>query len=231
MAFLSTATRGSISRKLCESYLTARETLVRLGFAHEVDWQESHRLNNLSERDFLEQGAWTILSCGFREATVRRIFPEISRAFLYWRKARSIARNRVGCEGRARRVFNHGPKIRAIGSLCERVAHDGFDSIRKDIESNGIEFLRTFAFIGPVTAYHFAKNIGLDVVKPDRHLVRLCQAAGFNSPNEMCQLISDTTGDRLAVIDIVLWRYATVTSDYIRHFAVSTPLQESGQRG
>jgi hypothetical protein len=223
MASLSTPAGASIARKLCEFYLTARETLVRLGFAHEVDWQESRRLSNLSEHDFLEQGAWTILACGFREATVRRIFPEISGAFLNWTRARSIARHRVGCEGRARRVFNHAPKIGAIGSLCERVANEGFHTIRRKIESDGVEFLRTFAFIGPATSYHLAKNIGLDVVKPDRHLVRLCQAAGFSSPNEMCQLISDTTGDRLAVIDIVLWRYATVTSDYIGRFAVSVP--------
>lgn len=224
MASLNTPAGASVARKLCESYLTARETLVRLGFAHEADWQESRRLSNLSERDFLQQGAWTILASGFREATIRRIFPQISRAFLNWTRARSIAQHRAGCEGRARRVFNHGPKIRAIGSLCERVADEGFCSIRRKIESDGVEFLRTFAFIGPTTSYHFAKNIGLDVVKPDRHLLRLCKAAGFSSPNEMCQVISATTGDRLAVIDIVLWRYATVTSDYIRRFAVSQPV-------
>jgi hypothetical protein len=117
------------------------------------------------------------------------------------------------------RVFNHAPKIRAIGSLCERVANEGFHKIRKKIKSGGVEFLRTFAFIGPVTSYHLAKNIGLDVVKPDRHLVRLSQAAGFSSPKELCQVISDTTGDSLAVVDIVLWRYATVTSNYVRLFA------------
>lgn len=117
-------------------------------------------------------------------------------------------------------MFNHGLKIRAIGSLCERVADDGFCNITRKIESGGVEFLRTFPFIGPTTSYHFAKNIGLDVVKPDRHLLRLCKAAGFSSPNEMCQAISAITGDRLAVIDIVLWRYATVTSDYTRRFAV-----------
>jgi hypothetical protein len=224
MATHNTLAAASVSRKLCESYLTARETLVSLGFAHEADWQESRRLSSLSERDFLRQGAWTILASGFREATVRRIFPEISRAFLNWTSARSIAQHRAGCESRARRVFNHALKIRAIGSLCERVADEGFCNIRRKIESNGVEFLRTFAFIGPTTSYHFAKNIGFDVVKPDRHLLRLCKAAGFGSPNEMCRVISAITGDRLAVIDIVLWRYATVTSDYVRRFTLPQPV-------
>jgi hypothetical protein len=86
---------------------------------------------------------------------------------LYWdtarTTARSIAQHRAGCESQARRVFNHALKIRAIGSLCERVADEGFYNIRRKIESDGLEFLRTFAFIGPTTSYHLAKNIGLDV--------------------------------------------------------------------
>ncbi len=176
---------GSRSRRLGESYLTARETIIRSGFSHELDWQEARTLDDLSERDFLRQAAWVILTSGFREATVREIFPELSLAFLNWAKARSIARRRIDCEHRARRVFNHVGKIRAIGSLCERVALEGFHNIKNNIESEGMEFLRTFAFIGPVTCYHLAKNIGLDVIKPDRHLTRLSQAAGFSSPKEL----------------------------------------------
>ncbi len=214
--------RGATSRKLFESYLTARETVISLGFADEIDWQESRSLSDLSEHDFLEQAGWTILASGFREATVRRLFPSVSRAFLHWTTACTIARRRTACERNARRIFNHPAKIRAIGSLCERVANEGFSSLRSKIHADGVEFLQTFNFIGPITSYHLAKNIGLDVVKPDRHLARLSRAAGFNSPMDLCQAIADVTGDRLAVVDIVLWRYATITSDYLRHFTVQS---------
>jgi len=207
------------ARNLGECYLTAREALLRLGFAGELDWQESRRLSDLSESEFLRQAAWVILTCGFRESIVREIFPEISHAFLDWTRARSIARRRPYCELQAAKVFNHPGKIRAIGALCERVAREGFQNVRKKIESTGLEFLQTFNFIGPVTSYHLAKNIGLDVVKPDRHLLRISRAAGFSSPAELCRTISDMIGDSVAVIDIVLWRYATLTPNYTRLFS------------
>jgi hypothetical protein len=207
-------------RKLTERYLTARETLLSLGFADEADWQESRSLPNLSEREFLRQAAWTILASGFREATVRNLFPRISRAFLNWTNAQRIARNRKVCERNATKVFNYPGKIQAIGSLCERVAYEGFSKIRTNIQLYGIEFLQSFAFIGPITSYHLGKNIGLDLVKPDRHLTRLARATGFPSPTHLCLAIAELTGDKLAVVDIVLWRYATVRPDFLSLFRV-----------
>jgi hypothetical protein len=82
--------------------------------------------------------------------------------------------------------------------------------IREKIRNEGIDFLQTLDFVGPITKYHLAKNIGLDVVKPDRHLMRLAKAAKFPSPTDLCQSIADVTGDKISVIDLVLWRYSTL---------------------
>jgi hypothetical protein len=210
-------------RRIGESYLDARETIIRLGFSNEIDWQESRHLAQLSESDFLAQAAWTILAAGFRESVVRKLFPRISLAFLHWTNARAIARRRRICETAALCVFNHPVKIRAIGAVCVRVAQTGFPSILEMIQAQGVTFLQTFPFVGSVTSYHLAKNIGLDLVKPDRHLVRLAKAAGFPSPGKLCQAISNMTGDSAAVVDIVLWCYATVTRNYVNIFASPQP--------
>ena len=69
-------------------------------------------------------------------------------------------------------------------------------------------------YIGPVTSYHLAKNLGLHVVKPDRHLMRIAHITGHTSPFEMCSKVANTVGDSLAVIDLVFWRYATLNKDY-----------------
>ena len=208
-------------RNLTEHYLTARETLFSLGFADEVEWQESLDLTRLSEREFLKQAAWVILCSGFREAVVRELFPRISCAFFDWAAAENIVRRRRTCERNALRVFDYPKKIKAIASLSERVADEGFTTIRAKIASYGVDFLQTFQFIGPVTSYHLAKNIGLDLVKPDRHLTRLAQAAGFDSPQDLCRAIADLTGDKLAVIDIVFWRYATIRPDFLHLFGLA----------
>ena len=58
-------------------------------------------------------------------------------------------------------------------------------------------------------------------VKPDRHLCRVAQAAGYSSPAAMCETIALDTGDRLAIVDLVIWRYATLTKSYCENFAAA----------
>lgn len=71
-------------------------------------------------------------------------------------------------------------------------------------------FLQTFDFIGPVTSFHLAKNLGLEVVKLDCHLVRMASVARCSCPEELCRITAEITGDKLSVVDLVLWRYATL---------------------
>jgi len=74
----------------------------------------------------------------------------------------------------------------------------------------------SFDYIGPVTCFHLAKNLGVDVVKHDRHLVRYASYMGFRDATELCEMISRITGDRVAVVDLVLWRFATLMPAYER---------------
>jgi DnaJ-domain-containing protein 1 len=75
--------------------------------------------------------------------------------------------------------------------------------------------LRTLPFIGPVTQFHLAKNIGLDVAKPDRHLVRIAQLFQFASVQDLCETIANQAGTRVAVVDLVFWRFATLNRRYL----------------
>ncbi len=198
------------SMTLAETYLTAREAVIAAGYGAEIDWQESRSLVALSESDFLKEFAWVVLSSGMKEAVVRRLFPRISQAFLEWRSSAAIVSRWRSCQRRAIRVFNHQPKIDAVLSTAKRVTNLGFLAFRNQIKREGVDFIRTLSFMGPATSYHLAKNIGLDVVKPDRHLVRIAESAGGFSPNDLCEMIAYQTGDKVSVIDIVLWRYATL---------------------
>ena len=60
-----------------------------------------------------------------------------------------------------------------------------------------------------------AKNIGIQVAKPDRHLVRMAKAAGYSDVQLFCRTISQLSGDSIPVVDIVLWRFATIEKDYL----------------
>lgn len=222
------ASGGTEPDALFDVYLNAKEALVARGFAWEIDWQAERRLDRVDEPEFLRQSAWTVLSAGFREAIVRRLFVPLCDAFLGLRSAAAIQANRAHCRRAALKVFNHKGKVNAIIDIASIVHETGFETVRRQIEQEEVRFLQRLPYVGSITAFHLAKNLGLPVVKPDRHLERIATAAGFHSPQELCQLISDSLGEPVQVVDVVLWRYATLVPDYVIEF---TALQDrSGPR-
>lgn len=216
------------SSALLDVYLTAKEAVVARGFAWEMDWQAERRLDRIGETDFLRESAWTVLSAGFREALVRRLFRPVCGAFLGLQSAAAIQANRARCRRDALKVFNNRRKVTAILDIASIVDGMGFERVRRQIEQDDVRFLQTLPYIGSITAFHLAKNLGLPVVKPDRHLQRIAAAAGFGSPLELCQLISDHLGEPVGVVDVVLWRYATLFPDYVTVFAASRDRSCSG---
>lgn len=85
-----------------------------------------------------------------------------------------------------------------------------------------VNFLESFPYIGPAAACHLAKNIGLNIAKPDRHLIRVSKACGFKTPNDLCSVLTTVVGDDISTIDLVIWRYATLHSQYLEHFLTCT---------
>lgn len=216
---------------LIEGYLVAYEAVVGAGFAHEIDEQEQRRLERATESDFLREAAWVVLCAGMRERIVRYLFPGVSGAFLEWRSAKDIVRLRSRCARRAFAVFAHRPKIEAIVGIAEQVALTSFETIRLALSRRGVAALEAFPYIGPITKFHLAKNLGVDVAKPDRHLVRLSHAAGFTDPAQLCATVARATGDRVATVDLVFWRYATISPSYQALFGRSARTRTGTRAG
>jgi len=191
-------------------YLRAKQAVIEAGYSLEIEWQANIAFEEVTERDFLREAAWVVLSSGMREAVVRKKFPLISNAFLEWESAGEITAQSDQCRRDALTCFAHAGKINAIISIAAHVDKHGFSSVHEAIGAKGIPYIMRFPYMGPATSFHFAKNIGLPVVKPDRHLVRMAQSLNYSSPEALCSEISDLIGDKISVVDIVLWRYATL---------------------
>ncbi|MCE5187410.1 MAG: hypothetical protein LLF76_14920 [Planctomycetaceae bacterium] len=204
--------------ELATAYVDVKRKLIDDGFAGEIDWQESLSFGKISEREFIREAAWVILSAGMSERVIRRIFSKISDAFLNWESAALIRSSNSKCEKRALKVFGNRRKITAILKLTDRILLEGFETLRKKIEVGGVEYIRTLPFMGPATSQHLAKNIGINTAKADRHLSRIAKRANFSCPNDLCQYISNCVGDNVAVVDLVLWRFATITPNYLEYF-------------
>lgn len=213
-----TATFSPRSRHIATAYMIAKEAVIESGYAHEVDWQECVALDNLTERAFLREAAWVILSAGMSETVVRSKFPEVSKAFLYWSSGAAIIRRRAECRRDALVVFANARKVDAILNIASVVSEEGFDRIRGLIRQEGVGFIERLPFMGPATKYHLAKNLGVAVAKPDRHLLRVAECVGYPSPAVLCHDIAEVVGDKVSVVDLVIWRYATLDREYLRLF-------------
>ncbi|MCB0713829.1 MAG: hypothetical protein KDD67_15990 [Ignavibacteriae bacterium] len=206
-------------RRLAKAYYIAKYSLLEAGYADEIDWQYTVSLEHLTEDVFLREAAWVILSSGMREAVVRKKFPLISQAFFHWEDIEAIVEHQEFCCSTALQYFNNPAKINAIVSIALHIRDHSFHCVLEALVDKGIEYLQDFPFIGPVTSYHLAKNIGFPLAKPDRHLCRIANELGYDCVQTLCSDISDLTEEPIPVIDLILWRFATLHQNYLERFA------------
>jgi hypothetical protein len=174
-------------------YLDLKKTLIEDGYADEIDWQTNLEpvTNSLLFRD---ETIWVILNSGMKEQIARIIHGRIWHAI---NNGEDISK-----------AFGHKQKVAAIKFVLKNFATLFNGYLNSDQK---IDYLKdNIPFIGGITKYHLAKNLGHDCVKPDRHLVRIAKEYGFTDCVEMCRNISAQTGDKVCVIDIVLWRAANL---------------------
>lgn len=102
----------------------------------------------------------------------------------------------------ARTVYGHPGKAAAINEIWRRRR-----SLFREFQatSDVIEFCAKLPWVGPITKFHLAKNLGIDVAKPDVHLNRLAEPESMTA-QELCERLASETGYRVATIDLILWR-------------------------
>jgi len=198
-----------------KKYSFVKQIVCDEGYENEISWQSNINFDKVTERDFLREIAWVILSSGMKEQVIRKIFPDISKSFFNWESSYQIVKNKDICYNKAIRIFNNKRKVSAIIKSAEKVNSTGFNQLKKIVKIEPIDTLITFPFIGPITAYHLAKNIGICIAKPDRHLVKIAKSEGYKDVQNFCSDISKISGDSIPVVDIVFWRYANLHSNYL----------------
>lgn len=197
------------------AYLEARWEVVDAGYLDEIEWAATRDVEKVTEIEFLTEAAWVIINSGMRYQVARTKWPAISKAFLWFGSAKAVTLGAGPMTERALEVFAHKGKMRAIVEIAEMIVDQGFEAIHEKLRAGDIDYLETFPFIGPTTKYHLAKSMGIPVAKPDRHLVRLAEAAGFSDVQAFCGSIAEAVGDPVGVVDIVLWRFAEMTPGYM----------------
>lgn len=172
-------------------YLDLKAAVVGCGYGHEIDWTESLELC-IDADTFAMEYCWVVLNAGMKEQVARGI----------WDRLRPLLEAGQSLESH----FRHMGKREALETgWSNRAAY--FDAwVRSE---HSIDYLETLPWIGPVTKFHLAKNLGLQFCKPDRHLMRIADAHD-TTPAKLCEEVSAATGDRITTVDMVLWRAANL---------------------
>jgi hypothetical protein len=161
--------------------------LRRLGFGEEIDNAQQRGAPTCADA-FAREVVFVIVNSGMRWSVAGPIYAACAEA--------------LDRGASATTVFGHPGKAKAIDSVW----HDRERLFAEFADSDDLlGFCGAFPFVGAVTKYHLAKNLGGNFVKPDVHLTRLA-AAARTSPWRLCHRLAQATGHREAAVDTILWR-------------------------
>ena len=178
---------------------------------------------------FYENLVRDIHVAGFRSAVVTNKWPSIKEAFSNFDIKKvaqyddkefenlmnnpKIIRNKRklgACIENAKIMRDLSNKFGSFGEFLDQ-NKDNVGELRKKLTSN-------FKYVGDAVVLDYLKDVGLDFIKPDVHVMRVFFRLGFihteyqtrenvNKLIEIAEQIKRETGERLAVIDAVFWMY------------------------
>lgn len=186
---------------LIEFYNHAKQEVIKAGFKKEIDFVERRKFSDIKPLDFLQEYVYVVINSGMKNQVADGIYRR------YREKGSSV----VGHPGKRKAIIKAQlhyrywfAELKQCGSIIEK-----------------LNYLVTLPWIGPITAFHLARNLGIDVAKPDRHLLRIAQHFGYDKNQVnlgyvqmMCKDIAKKTGDRIGTADIVLWRFSVLCSPW-----------------
>ena len=197
-----------------EHFQAARDHVVREGFEEEIVWARRVRFAACEEPQFLAETAFVILNSGMRARVIDGVWPHLKTCFWQFASHAEILFTREACLEQARKFFKHEGKLQGIVRACELVRdHSGWAGYKVYLQTDTLARLREIPFVGPITVYHLARNLGLDFAKPDRHLQQLAARFGEPDVQRFCEALAQTTGERVGVIDVILWRDAVLRAE------------------
>jgi len=162
-------------------------------YSKEVEYVKQRTFKAQTAQSFFIEYVFVVLSAGMKNQVVEKIMHR------YFANGPSGETNI--------KAINHKGKHKAIKEAEMHYREWWEQLLRIEPLSERLEFLDSLPFVGPITKYHLARNLGIDVAKPDRHMKRLAHKIGCKDVQRMCEMIAKARDERVGVVDVILWRY------------------------
>ena len=192
-------------------YFRLAKAFADTNYRDMIDRISNTHFDQLLPETFFTEYIWCVYTSGFNAKVVSKMFPKLMNAYaplndwliepnqrhpdfdVISQKALAICKNK-----------------RKVGAILQTsdILHGEMDkwSEYRDAHLDTPEKLQELPFVGPITCYHLARNIGLlQYIKPDLHLVRMAKHWGYDHPVELCDELSKQYGLQPGIVDLILW--------------------------
>ena len=183
-------------KRLLELYNYIKDFVIKKGYKQEIEWCSNiPEIEKIDKWYFFREYVWVVINSGMKNSVAKEIF------------------NRFWNNGHFNfDAIGHPHKKESIKKVYNRLDRYFYHLIKS---KNRLKYLESLPHIGMITKYHLARNLGLNYAKPDRHLVRITSLLKFNNVQKFCGKISNLSGDKIGLVDLVFWRFATLNDNYI----------------
>jgi thermostable 8-oxoguanine DNA glycosylase len=189
-----------------KDYFIKAHKFAYLYYHDVIEKISSTKFNQLSVEHFFQEYTWVVYTSGFSAKAVSRFFSKLTDIYGdYLSLSEKTLENIMSS---VKLVCNNKQKAGSIMKMAKLMKNNidkhGWEKYRDECLSSP-ELLTNLPYIGKITCYHLARNIGLlDSVKPDLHLVRAAKYWGYNDCEEMCRDVQPE-GTPLGIVDLILW--------------------------
>ena len=200
------------NKRLLEHFRQAKAWIEESCYRDTLERFRGLRSEDISRDDFFAKYVYVVLASGFNVCVAQQVELKLEQALKGY-DVDAIARSPDRVYRDALRVFGYEGKVNAIVNTAKLLANSDWEEVKAKLTGpSHLRFMEKLGFIGPVTRYHLARNIGLlDYAKPDRWMVRLAGESGYGGDADgvfaMVAAIQKATGERPGIIDYILWEY------------------------
>lgn len=193
-----------------------------LEFTKEYYSEDMNRISStifseITPEHFFREYIWCVYTSGFNAKIVSKLFPALLEVYSPLEGVFARGKTDVNAGDLRVQALAIVNNVRKVQSIIDTAFQGGSEIktsgwvLYRDLKLSSPEKLEKLAYIGPITRYHLARNIGLlNHVKPDLHLVRMAKNWNFDNPISLCKSIQKEFDLPLGIIDLVLW-YAAST--------------------
>ena len=208
-------------------------------FIKEIDLRRAAEFDkNKSDSFFYEKLVITIHVGGFRVATLRNRWDDVKKAFSNY----DVNEVSKYTEKDFKRMMNNPKLIRNVRKIRACIANaktlrnlskeygsfgEYLDQRKNDFDGLKTVLKKEFDYLGNILALNYLKDIGIDSLKPDVHVLRVMFRLGLIDSESMAsknvdrvmviaKMMSKATGERLNVIDAIFWIYGGSGDNHIQ---------------